>query len=176
MICRAVDAATEAGCESVVVVTGDDCRKIRRELIQTSAIIVENKNWHRGIGSSIRAGVQNLIDNVPNLAAIVLLVCDQPLVTGHIIEELITTREKTGKAIVASRYSDTLGVPVLFDHSCFQQLLAIGEGTGGKTIILSNHELVAELSFSAGEIDIDTAADWEKLEHKLFFGVFARPD
>lgn len=113
---------------------------------------------------------------MPNLAAIVLLVCDQPLVTGHIIEELITTREKTGKAIVASRYSDTLGVPVLFDHSCFQQLLAIGEGTGGKTIILSNHELVAELSFSAGEIDIDTAADWEKLEHKLFFGVFARPD
>jgi CTP:molybdopterin cytidylyltransferase MocA len=51
----------------------------------------------------------------------------------------------------------------LFDRSCFQELLALDDETGAKAIILSNRERVAELLFPEGKIDIDTAADYEKL-------------
>jgi len=34
---------------------------------------------------------------------------------------------------------------------------------GAKPIIFSNHERVAEFPFSEGQIDIDMAADYEKL-------------
>ena len=92
-----------------------------------------------------------------------LLVCDQPFVDAKTIEELIALRAKTEKTIVASSYSDTLGVPALFDRSCFQELLALNDASGAKAIILSNRERVAEFPFPQGKIDIDTVEDLEQL-------------
>jgi molybdenum cofactor cytidylyltransferase len=160
---RMVDAARKARCSPTVVVIGSDREEVERELKAEGAIIVENQNWRLGIGTSIRAGVQVLIDNVPDVEAIVLLVCDQPAVDARSIARLITLREKTKRAIVASRYANTLGVPALFDRSCFQELLALDNGTGAKTVILSNRDRVAEFPFPKGRIDIDTLDDYEKL-------------
>jgi molybdenum cofactor cytidylyltransferase len=170
---RIVDAAAETNCSPVVVVIGSETEKTRGELAGTSAIAVENKDWQRGIGVSIRAGVQGAIDNAtkegrlsavskpPLLEAIVLLTCDQPFVDAQTIRELIALYEKAKKAIVASSYSDTLGVPALFDRSCFAELLALDDDSGAKLIILSKRERVAEFLFPEGMIDIDTAEDLE---------------
>jgi len=163
LVQRIVDAAEEAGCSPIVVVIGSDKQKVVRELERTNAVIVENLNWNDGIGTSIRIGVQRLIDIAPNVGAIVLLVCDQPLVDSHTIEQLIALAENTKKAIVASRYAGTLGVPAVFDRSCAEELLALDDGSGAKPIIFSNHERVSEFPFPKGEIDIDIAADYERL-------------
>jgi CTP:molybdopterin cytidylyltransferase MocA len=82
------------------------------------------------------------------------------------------------------------GVPALFDRSCFPELLALGNESvavavaggnrrrlplrtaasttqsGAKSIILRDRERVAEFPFPEGKIDIDTAADYEKLNAK----------
>jgi molybdenum cofactor cytidylyltransferase len=157
-----VDAATDAGCSPIVVVIGSDRDEVTRELKETGVIIVQNENWQRGIGTSIRAGVQSLIDAAPDLEAIVALVCDQPFLDARTIEQLIKLLKKTKKAIVASSYADTLGVPAIFDRSCFQELLALDDKNGAKKIILLNHERVAEFSFPKGKIDIDTEAELEE--------------
>ena len=163
LVRRVVDAAKDANCSAIVVVLGSRREQIERELKETAAIVAENEDWRRGIGSSIRVGVESAVNQAPDIEAIVLLTCDQPFMKTDTIERLIAMREKTKKAIVASSYSETLGVPALFDRSCFQELLALDDETGAKTIILSNRERVAELLFLKGEIDIDTAADYEKL-------------
>ena len=163
LVRRMVDAAKKARCSPTVAVIGSDREEVERELKAEGAIIVENENWRLGIGTSIRAGVRRLIDNAPTLEAIVLLVCDQPFVDARTIARLITLREKTKRAIVASRYANTLGVPALFDRSCFQELLALDNATGAKTVILSNRERVAEFPFPEGKIDIDTASDYKNL-------------
>ena len=163
LVRRVVDAAKDANCSAIVVVLGSKREQIERELKETDAIVAENKGWRRGIGSSIRVGVESAVNQAPDIEAIVLLTCDQPFLKTDTIERLIATREKTGKAIVASSYSETLGVPALFDRSCFQELLALDDETGAKAIILSNRERVAELLFPEGKIDIDTAADYKKL-------------
>jgi molybdenum cofactor cytidylyltransferase len=163
LVRRVVDAAKAANCSVIVVVLGSKREQIERELKETDAIVAENRDWRRGIGSSIRVGVESAVNQAPDIEAIVLLTCDQPFVKTHTIERLIAMREKTKKAIVASSYSETLGVPALFDRSCFQELLALDDDTGAKAIILSNRERVAELLFPEGKIDIDTAADYEKL-------------
>ncbi len=163
LVQRIVDAAEEAGCSPIVVVIGSDKQKVVRELERTNAVIVENLNWNDGMGTSIRIGVQRLIDIAPNVGAIVLLVCDQPLVDSHTIEQLIALAENTKKAIVASSYAGTLGVPAVFDRSCAEELLALDDGSGAKPIIFSNHERVSEFPFPKGEIDIDIAADYERL-------------
>jgi molybdenum cofactor cytidylyltransferase len=188
LVRRAVVAASKADCSPIAVVIAGDAGEnalpnphlnplpegeektvSRRDLknlivreLKESAIIVENENWRAGIGTSVRAGVQSLIDNTSSLEAIVLLVCDQPFVDTRTIGQLSGLREKTNKPIVASAYSGTLGVPALFDRSCFGELLALSDDTGAKSIILRDRERVAEFSFPEGAIDIDTLADYEK--------------
>jgi molybdenum cofactor cytidylyltransferase len=161
-----VEAACKAGCSPVVVVTGNDDGKILQELAHVNTIKVRNKNWQRGIGSSIRIGVQALIDEVPDVAAVLLLVCDQPAVDERVIERLFATREATKKDIVASSYADTVGVPAVFDRFLFKELLAIGDESGAKSIILQNPERVAQFAFPEGAIDIDTWEDWKELNER----------
>ena len=163
LVRRIVDAARGAGCSPIVVVIGSDKDKVARELERTNAVIVENVNWSDGMGTSIRSGVQRSLDVAPNVGAIVLLVCDQPLADLRTIEQLIALGAKTKKAIVASSYAGTLGVPALFDRSCAEELLRLDDASGAKPIIFSNHDRVAEFPFPEGQIDIDMAADYEKL-------------
>jgi len=162
LIRRTVNAANEAGCSPITVVLGSDSKKIEDELAGTRVTIVKNENWRAGIGTSIRAGVQNLLSQASNLEAIMLLVCDQPFVDARVIKGLIALRQKTNKSIVASAYAETLGVPAFFDHSCFEELLALSNDSGAKSIILRDRERVAEFSFPEGAIDIDTASDDER--------------
>jgi molybdenum cofactor cytidylyltransferase len=158
-----IDAACEAGCWPVAVVVGSNGEKVHPELADANVVEVRNANWQRGIGSSIRSGVQALIDHAPDVTAILLLVCDQPAVNARVIEDLIATHETTKKEIVASSYADTVGVPALFDRSLFGRLLSLGDEAGAKSIILQNPKRVAQFALPEGAIDIDTWEDWEKL-------------
>src|SRR4030095_1373791 len=165
-----IDAACEAGCSPVVVVIGSDSEKIRPELAHLNVINVRNTNWQRGIGSSIRSGVEALTKHAPDIGAILLLVCDQPAVNALFIDRLVATHEATKKDIVASSYADTVGVPALFDRSCFPELLSLGDETGAKSIILQSPERVAQVAFPEGAMDIDTWEDWQK------FNVLSHPE
>jgi len=61
LVRRIVDAARRAGCSPIVAVVGSDSETIRHALKRTKAVIVDNGKWKRGIGSSIRIGVEVLI-------------------------------------------------------------------------------------------------------------------
>jgi molybdenum cofactor cytidylyltransferase len=164
LVQRVVDAAGSGGCQPILVVTGSATSNAARDLEQTTAVLVQNRNWKRGIGSSIQTGVRWLTEHSPEIEAVVLLVCDQPFANSLMIKRLISRRQQSHKPIVASRYADTLGVPALFDRGFFAELLGLGADCGAKSIILRNREKVAEISFPQGNIDIDTADD---LEHAL---------
>jgi len=157
-----VDAAFDAGCSPVVVVTGSNGEKIDHELQQSRVVKIQNNSWQRGIGSSIRSGVKVLLDRAAKVDAVVLLVCDQPFVKAAMIRELIILSQNTGKEIVASSYGNTLGVPALFSRRFFHSLLSLEDGAGAKQIILRNRECVAEFLFPEGSIDIDSWSDYQR--------------
>ena len=186
MVRRVVDAASEAGCQPILVVVGNTTQAphlhsprsprgetrqdeievadaISSELKNTGATIIANPNWKCGIGTSIRAGVQRLIDTASGVEATVLLACDQPFVDRAVIDGLVTLRHQTGKPMVAATYAGTLGVPALFDQSLLPELLRLDDSAGAKSIILSNPDQVAGFPFPEGKIDIDTAEDWQRL-------------
>jgi molybdenum cofactor cytidylyltransferase len=159
-----IDAVSEAGCSPVVVVTGSDSEKVYLEVADANVLEAQNANWQRGIGSSIRSGVQAVIDHAPDVEAVLLMVCDQPAVNTRFVERLIAARDETKKDIVASSYADTIGVPALFDRTLFEELLSLGDEAGAKSIILQNPERVEQLPFPDGAIDVDTWEDWEKAQ------------
>jgi molybdenum cofactor cytidylyltransferase len=164
---RIVAAAIEAGCAPVVVVAGEDSARITSELTRFTVTIAMNPDWQSGLGSSIVVGIRHAMSLAPDLEAVVLLTCDQPFANGAVLTQLIQLRLTTGKPIIASAYAGTLGIPALFDASCFPDLLRLKGDGGAKAIILARPHDVMPFDFPAGQIDVDTAADYEKLDQPL---------
>ncbi|HEX7517561.1 MAG TPA: nucleotidyltransferase family protein [Chthoniobacterales bacterium] len=163
LVRRAVRSAIEARCACVTVVVGDARDRIETELRETPAVIVENPEWQRGLGTSIRCGLRHLLSSRSELDAVVLLACDQPFVDASVITSLIAQQENSSKPIVASSYANTLGIPVLFNRACFESLLALPDDSGAKALIESRSAEVGHIEFEKGAIDIDTPADFDRI-------------
>jgi molybdenum cofactor cytidylyltransferase len=161
---RAIIAASAAGCRPIIVVTQNAADAISQLVATHDPIAVENPDWSEGIAASIRLGVQRLLQVAPDIQSVVLMVCDQPFASHAVVTNLIQQWAETRKSIVASAYSNTLGVPALFDRSCFPKLLQLRGDTGAKSVILKNLARVATMPFPEGNYDIDTAADLAEAE------------
>jgi molybdenum cofactor cytidylyltransferase len=161
-----LELAIEAGLKSknrpVIVVLGANANAIENGIKAYDANIIYNADWAEGMASSIRIAIKNL-QKLNAVDGVVIMLCDQPFVTRAIIDNLLYKQQETGKKIIASTYNGTLGVPVLFDRSFFNELLLL-EGHEGAKKILNNHpDDIAAIPFEKGSIDIDTIADYEYL-------------
>ena len=159
LVRRAAKAALESVCNRVVVVVGNHAQQIRREIRDLPVSIVENENWQSGISSSIRAG----LGQISSQDGVVITLCDQPFMTAAVLNELVSTHRKTRRAIVASTYGTTRGVPALFAPELFDELASLTKDEGARRIIASHPEKVATVEFLQGAIDIDTPEDYERL-------------
>lgn len=165
LVQRIVRSAQESGCSPVVVVTGEAHKPVTAAVTDFHSLVIRNENWARGIGSSIRVGVEQL--TAYDLKAMVLLACDQPAVDRHLISALIQEHERSGLPIVASYYANSPGIPSLFHRSLFDELLRLPDERGAKMLIQENRTRVARLDFPSGIFDLDTPGDfqaWQKRE------------
>jgi molybdenum cofactor cytidylyltransferase len=115
------------------------------------------------MASSVRAGVEGLVIEDAEVSAAVLLLCDQPHVTAEVISALVEAHRATGKAIVASRYGGSFGVPALFSRTLFAELTRLEGKAGAKEIIKRNASEAYFLPFQEGEVDVDTPDDFSRL-------------
>src|SRR6266513_1544046 len=99
---RAASVALEAGCQPVVVVTGAHAVPSREALCGLDVQEAENQQWESGMRSSVCVGIEALVAANPRTAAVVLMLCDQPLATQEIIAGLGVAYLETGYPIVAS--------------------------------------------------------------------------
>ena len=160
---RAGRAALGAGCGPVVVVTGAHRELSRRELEGLDVREVLNPLWETGMASSIRAGLEELVNADANLAAAVLLLCDQPHVTAEVINALVAAHRATGSAVVASTYGGSYGVPAVFARTLFAELAQLEGATGAKQLIKRYAAEAHFLPFPRGEVDVDTPDDFSRL-------------
>lgn len=160
---RAALAALGGGCDPVVVVTGAHAERMRDELSGLDVLEVENPRWETGMGSSVGAGVEKLLEAQPGADAVVLLLCDQPFVTHEVVAGLVSTRRDTGRDVVASQYGESFGVPALFGRALFDELTRL-EGHAGAKQVIQRHAASAHfVPFPGGEIDVDTPDDFSRL-------------
>lgn len=158
---HSVRAALDSCCRPVLVVTGASAEGVAGALHGVDARVIYNPRWNEGVGTSIQAGVraaQSL-----DVEALILALADQPLLTGAIYDRLLGEYRRNGQAIVASEYSATVGVPVLFHRQLFPQLLALGPDRGCKGVILGNRDQAALIPCVEAEADIDTIDDYRRL-------------
>ena len=159
---HAVDAALALRVVPVVVL-GAHANPIRTQLDARPVIVAENSGWREGMGTSLRTGLSALLTAVPKTSAAIFMLCDQPLLTATTLGLLIATHERTGRAIVASEYGGTLGVPALFARSLFPELLALDGAEGARQIIQTHRDKAIGVPFPDGLVDIDTPTDYSCL-------------
>lgn len=158
LVCRSARAAIAGGCAPVVIVVGAEGSRIEQEVAGLAACIVHHPEWSRGIGTSIRAGLGQIVALAPELDALVMLVCDQPFVTAELIVTLRATCAAK-RTNVACSYADTIGLPALFTRSYFPKLATLPDDCGARDLLAQRPRDFARVPFPEGAIDIDTAAD-----------------
>jgi molybdenum cofactor cytidylyltransferase len=160
LLVKTIQTVLKAGIPAVTVVLGAQEREHRNVIQDLPVDIVYNKRWERGMGSSLKSGLRHLLSKHPSLDAVIVLVCDQPLLASKNISALLKKYEETGKPLIASRYSQMPGVPALFGKSYFEKLARLPDEQGAKKIILQNSHDVIEVDFPGGEVDLDTIDDY----------------
>jgi molybdenum cofactor cytidylyltransferase len=158
-----LDEATATAAFSVLVVLGAEAEKIKLQLGAGSYQVVWNEAWKEGMASSIRCGINALLEIHPAAEAAILMTCDQPFVTTALLDELMQTQVKSGKKIVTSMYDTITGPPALFHQSLFSELLQLKGDMGARNITITHAGEMATVSFPQGAIDIDTASDYSNL-------------
>ena len=158
LVRRIVEQALASDVAAIAVVLGAEAAAIREALADLSITLIENSRWAEGMGTSISAGVAAVKD----CDALVIIACDQPHVSAATINRLVAEHEATGKPIVASAYSNTLGVPALFAREFFDELRQLAPDEGAKRLLNQHRDAVAIIDFPEGAVDLDTPADYQR--------------
>ncbi len=158
LIQKAIDEANKSQADCLVVVLGANSDLIQTGFEPSSAPFIVNSDWQQGMSSSMQAGLRFLMEKEA-INQVLLMLCDQPFVDASLLDQLITGKETSGKGIVAAAYSNTLGVPTLFDKWYFEELLQLTGSEGAKKVIFNHQAEVHALDFPLGAVDLDTEED-----------------
>lgn len=163
LLSNVVSQASLIAESKILVVTGANKELIQPVLAGMTIEFIENPHWETGIGSSIAVGTMAILKKNSSLECIIITVCDQPHVSAGIFHSLIETFKKENKGIVASRYENTFGPPVLFAAKYFDLLKDLKGNEGAKKIIQQNLSDTVYIDFQEGIVDIDTKEDYRNL-------------
>jgi molybdenum cofactor cytidylyltransferase len=158
LIQKAIDEANKCQADCLVVVLGSNHELIQTGFESSSAPFIINPDWQQGMSSSMQAGLRFLMEK-EEIDQVLLMLCDQPFVDASLLNQLITAKATFGKGIVAAAYSNTLGVPALFDRRYFEELLQLTGSEGAKKVIFNHQAEVHSLDFQLGAVDLDTEED-----------------
>jgi molybdenum cofactor cytidylyltransferase len=162
---HAVEAVLTGGVDSVWVVSGPAVEAIEAALAGLDVQIVVNPAPEDGQAGSVRAGIAAL--PVSADSALIAL-GDQPMLSPSIIPALLAARRTSDKAIVAPRYRDGQGNPVLFKREIFPELLRLDGDQGARPIIQKDPARVEWVDLDlAMPADVDTPGDYEKIRATL---------
>jgi molybdenum cofactor cytidylyltransferase len=163
-----IESVLAGGVDSVWVVTGPDVEPIEAALAGFEVQIVVNPAPEEGQAGSVRTGIAAL---PPSVDAVLIALGDQPSLAPSIIPALLAARRASPKLIVAPRYRDGQGNPVLFKREIFPELLRLTGDQGARPIIQKEPARVewVELDLPMPP-DVDTPDDYERIRANLRAG------
>jgi len=154
---KTIDTAQKLVDKEIVVVLGANAEKIQTTTKWPKGVsIIINDEWQKGMGTTLKKGVNYFLEQSQSFQAIIVMVCDQPYLTTEKLEELIELYKKTKADIIAAQYENIQGVPALFSSQLFSKLAALNEDEGARKIIKRHQGVVKTINFPEGIYDLDT--------------------
>src|SRR5271155_5249030 len=124
------------------IVLGPDAGLITRALALHPSDIVSNPDWQLGQLSSIHSALRSL---PPGTDGILLSLVDHPLVSGELVDQLITVFYATRKSIVLPVCDGRRGHPVIFSAKLYEELLAAPIDQGARAVVWAHTQDLVEV-------------------------------
>jgi CTP:molybdopterin cytidylyltransferase MocA len=137
LVDRMVWVLREGGCQPLVVIAG------AAPLVVPGATVIDNPDWHTGMGSSLRAGLAALPQQV---TAVVIVLVDTPWLGADAVHRLIQAHE-AGAELAVATYSGGRGHPVLLGRTHWRGAAASAVGDSGARAYLASRP--------AGVVEVD---------------------
>ncbi|MCB9234629.1 MAG: nucleotidyltransferase family protein [Bacteroidia bacterium] len=159
LIRLAVEALLDCEKINLITVLGAHFEEISPSIQNYPTQILRNPNWQAGLSSSIRLGLDWILQNLPETQQILITLADQPLIKSTHYQQILQKATEFPEKIVAAHYLEQPGVPVLFPQKYFGLLQQLkGDQGAGKVIRQMENELVwVEIPEAA--TDWDSPAD-----------------
>lgn len=164
---KCIKTSLASSCEKTYVVLGANAELISNQLSNFKINIILNTDWQEGIASSIRTGVQTILEEDNTVDGVLILLADQVMVEAVLLNTLIDTYQSLNHKIVACKYAETIGSPALFDKSVISDLLKLEGNAGAKKVMEKHKEDLTLIDFPGGTIDVDTLDDYKAYLHFL---------
>jgi len=91
--------------------------------------------------------------------AVVIMLCDQPLISARFLDCLVAVHRSSGRGIVAAEYGGEGGVPALFSRAYFPELAALRGSGGAKPVIVRYAKDAERIALPEAAIDVDRRED-----------------
>lgn len=166
LINRHLIALSGAGVDEVIVVTGYYHDRIEPLVEQFPVQIIRNLTPEDGQPSSVRLGIEAIGNKYD---AVIMMLCDQPLVNAEDITSLIAAFKKRLKGeVLIPMVQGQRGNPIIFSGSVIERMIADDKNMYCRKFIDQNPGLVDYFETTNDHyiVDIDTLEDIEKFNQK----------
>jgi CTP:molybdopterin cytidylyltransferase MocA len=156
-----IQTVMRSDIKHIIVVLGSEKDKIRNKISDYPVIITENQEYQKGMLSSIQCGLGALPDNTD---AIMILLGDQPMVTGPVIDQLADTYRHTDKGILIAVHKGKRGHPIIINTKFKTDIKQLGSENSMHDFTRKFAPEILEVETGTTEIlrDIDTHEDYHK--------------
>src|SRR5690606_4286897 len=90
MIC---ESAAVVG-KRIVLVLGAYQELIKEKIAAENVLVVVNKDWEKGMGSSIKTGLAAVLQHDPDCENVIFSVVDQPFVSAELFQQLLSAKKE----------------------------------------------------------------------------------
>ncbi len=166
---HAIAVASKSKLKNTYVVLGANYNRISESITESNISILNNKNWQKGLGSSIAYGVNYILQLRDKTEGILFMLADQPFIDVTFFNTLINHFKVDVNCIVATSYeNDKYGVPVIFDKSYFSELSKLHDDSGAKHLLKQYKSNIKVLVPPVKNVDLDFKTDYIKLFNDNF--------
>ncbi|MEO7940812.1 MAG: nucleotidyltransferase family protein [Burkholderiaceae bacterium] len=160
LVLRLINAVQGAGIADVLVVTGSYHDAIAQLVAPTGVRVARNMDAANGQSGSVRLGLQH---TDPHAEAVMVMLCDQPLLTSADLVELVDAfhRRAGGEFVVPRVKGHGRGNPVMVSRSAVHAILASTTYVACRDYMDAHPALVSYLDTRNDHyaIDIDVPQD-----------------
>lgn len=160
---QVVDQTRRYPVDEIWVVLGSDADTVLEKVDLSGCGVVENPEWEEGIASSLRVGLDALLQ-ASRVDAALIVIGDQPNVDRRVVARVVTAGEGSSRPVIIPKYRYTWGNPVMVDRSLWPRLMSLEGDEGAQRLFKAHPEWVEEVwTDQLPPRDIDTEADVHEL-------------
>jgi molybdenum cofactor cytidylyltransferase len=160
---RVLTQTLRSRLDHVVLVLGFKANEVRRRIRSGRGSprleIIENRDYEKGISSSIITGLSRVEKNYDH---VMILLGDMPYITSKVINHLLSGYLKSGLPLGALKVRGRRSHPVIMGRAFFPALHGLAGDRGAKDLFTSHPDQVClvELGEDYDDADIDTYEDY----------------